>query len=253
MKEKQKKEVVETMGEGVLVVVLAIALILGSHIKYVVSDTITTYQIVRYTWRDAIICVIAIIIIYCIIKWIRTKIERHDKRQICFSSKKPSTPLFVSIAVCLFAVWLPYLYLYYPAFVFNDSRSSLLQAMGQTQLNNHFPVIYTLFIKCCLRVGMHLGSLVKGIALYSVLQMLFMALGLAYFLSWLEARFSLKRWMTVITTLIFAFSRYIAQYSVAMWKDPIFSIAVVLVTIWVAEIAYGKKESVGMEVWTDTA
>ena len=55
--------------------------------------------------------------------------------------------------------------------------------------------------------------------------------------------------MTVITTLIFAFSRYIAQYSVAMWKDPIFSIAVVLVTIWVAEIAYGKKESVGMEVW----
>lgn len=249
MKEKQKKEVVETMGEGVLVVVLAIALILGSHIKYVVSDTITTYQIVRYTWRDAIICVIAIIIIYCIIKWIRTKIERHDKRQICFSSKKPSTPLFVSIAVCLFAVWLPYLYLYYPAFVFKDSRSSLLQAMGQTQLNNHFPVIYTLFIKCCLRVGMHLGSLVKGIALYSVLQMLFMALGLAYFLSWLEARFSLKRWMTVITTLIFAFSRYIAQYSVAMWKDPIFSIAVVLVTIWVAEIAYGKKESVGMEVW----
>ena len=68
MKEKQKKEVVETMGEGVLVVVLAIALILGSHIKYVVSDTITTYQIVRYTWRDAIICVIAIIIIYCIME-----------------------------------------------------------------------------------------------------------------------------------------------------------------------------------------
>ena len=48
-------------------------------------------------------------------------------------------------AAVLFACWMPYLLAYWPGLVFGDTMTSIRQSVST--LNNHHPVLYTLFIK----------------------------------------------------------------------------------------------------------
>ena len=137
--------------------------------------------------------------------------------------------------VILFALWLPYLYTYYPGFYFGDSSSNVAQALGIQPLDNHHPVMYILLIRFCIKIGIWLGNLARGLALFSLIQMLFMAWGVSYFVNWLQVRMGLGRVISLVMLCIYGASPYIAQYTIAIWKDPIFSIAVVLVTICLAE------------------
>lgn len=247
---KRKKLCAENVSTCIWSFLVSVALMLGAHIKYVTIQETEKPQITPYSWFDVLFCIASTMILYLLVSFVRRKIQNDDRWQLHLSTEKTvSVRLVLIVASCLFLFWLPYLYIYYPGFIFNDSRSSIWQALGQMQLNNHFPVMYTLFIKLCLRIGAHFGSLVRGVALYSLLQMIFMAWGISYLISWLYIRFSLKKWMLVVLTGVFALSRYIAQYGIAMWKDPIFSIAVVLVTIWLFELLYKEDARRTIEAW----
>lgn len=247
---KRKRQCAENISTCIWSFLISVALMLGTHIKYVTIEETVKPQIIPYSWCDVLFCIVSTMILYWVVGFVRGEIQNSDRWQLqLLMEKTVSVRLVLIVAACLFLLWLPYLYIYYPGFIFNDSRSSIWQALGQMQLNNHFPVMYTLFIKLCLRIGMHFGSLVRGVALYSLLQMIFMAWGISYLISWLYTRFSLKKWMLVVLTGVFALSRYIAQYGIAMWKDPIFSVAVVLVTIWLFELLYKEDVRRTIEVW----
>lgn len=93
-------------------------------------------------------------------------------------------------AVIMFAAWMPYLLTYWPGFIFGDTLSSLSQIYGEVAWNNHHPFFYTLFIKCCLGLGTLLGvGNTGGVAIYSLLQMAFMAVCLAYLSQWMPITF----------------------------------------------------------------
>ena len=87
-------------------------------------------------------------------------------------------------SIVLMLLWSPYLYVYYPGFIFGDSTANIAQALGQQPLTNHHPVAYVLFIRLCLRLGQHLGGLTMGLAIYSVIQMGIMALGIGLMVQW---------------------------------------------------------------------
>ena len=87
-------------------------------------------------------------------------------------------------SIVMMLLWSPYLYVYYPGFIFGDSTANIAQALGQQPLTNHHPVAYVLFIRLCLRLGQHLGGLTMGLAIYSVIQMGIMALGIGLMVQW---------------------------------------------------------------------
>lgn len=97
-----------------------------------------------------------------------------------------TTAVFAAI---LFLVWIPYLLLYWPGFIFGDSLSSLHQALGLSEWNNHFPIMYSLLIKACLDASSMLGlGPTEGCAIYSIVQMVFMAFCFGYLSNWIVTR-----------------------------------------------------------------
>ena len=130
----------------------------------------------------------------------------------------------------LFLCWLPYLFAYYPGFILGDSCSSIRQALRLEDCSNHYPVMYTLLIKLFLCIGDFFGSLTLGCALYSIFQMLFLAYTLAKSVQWLGRR-GVPWQACVLVTVFFGITPFFAQISIAMWKDPIFSAAILLWTL----------------------
>lgn len=139
-------------------------------------------------------------------------------------------------ALIIFIAYLPYFLIYCPGLEFGDSYHSLAQATGEEPWNNHHPVVYSFFIKCCLVVSNLLGlGMGGGRALYSIIQMAFMAICFAYMIRWVVTRCNLNTYWTRILVVIFACTPYIASYSIAMWKDPAFSVSIMMLTLLLAD------------------
>lgn len=227
---------------------LSAVIILGKHIHLTdqvyqgTGNTIDSYH--RYDLAEGLLfaCCIYIGILLCerMIKKRPIEIKGVSGERI------PLGKITVS-SIVLMLLWSPYLYAYYPGFIFGDSTANIAQALGQQPLTNHHPVAYVLFIRLCLRLGQHLGGLTIGLAIYSVIQMGIMALGIGLMVQWIRTRFRLNRWLTWLMLVVFGCSPYIAQYSIAIWKDPIFSVTIVCVTILLFDILYvetDKKQNI---------
>ena len=139
----------------------------------------------------------------------------------------------VSIMACiLFAAYMPYLLTWWPGLIFGDSLSSIGQAVGWYEYSNHHPFAYTLFIKACFSVAHVFGlSNTFACALYSVVQMALMASGFAILIQWTMQRSRCRGIWRVLLVALFALPPYVATYSIAMWKDPLFSLALALLCI----------------------
>lgn len=140
-------------------------------------------------------------------------------------------------AAVIFALWIPYLLTYWPGFIFGDSTVSLGQAVGGAALSNQHPVVYTLFIKVCIRLMELIGlDITWGCGLYSLCQMSFMAVCFGYLASWLEVRTGWGHRLGWVVAIAAGISHELGGYSVAMWKDPMFSTALMVVALLVFDI-----------------
>ena len=221
---------------GILAVfslLLALVVLLGRHIH--VEDPYAGLAeqnyILPYTWWDLFRFLflgfglfVAAACLFCFTA------RRND---VC--AEEPLRPLsvrrFCLIFLLLFLTWLPYLLRYAPGFILGDSLGSIRQALNYSRLDNRNPVLYTLLIRLCLFLSgaFSTGDVTGGCFLYSLLQMLFVSACLAYLIEWLCLRFRLRPLWRGVLIALYGLSPYVAQNSIAMWKDPIFSAAI---TVW---------------------
>ena len=152
--------------------------------------------------------------------------------------KKVSFEYCIVVTVFIFICWLPYFLVYYPGFIFPDSLASIYQALGEP-LNNHHPIMYTLFIRLCLNVGMIVKDITVGCALYTLIQMGYIAFCLGYMICWLKNK-GISVCSCMVMMLGFAFMPFIAQNSIAMWKDPIFSATILLWSLHLLDCVMSK-------------
>jgi hypothetical protein len=61
--------------------------------------------------------------------------------------------------------------------------------------------------------------------------MIFLSLTYSYYIWWLDKKFKLHPVVRYLLIFIFGSTTYIATYSIAMWKDPIFTAALIGLTI----------------------
>jgi hypothetical protein len=159
------------------------------------------------------------------------------------SSRKVRVRFFLLLSLLIFVAYIPYWLLYWPGLIYGDSLSSLKQALSGSY-NNHHPFAYTVSFTLCIKL-MHLFgfSTTSGCALQVLIQMIIMACTLGCFSAWTSTRFGLPKWVGVFIACIFAFTPYFALYSISMWKDPLFSMAIIVVTMGIADVVLGGSSS----------
>ena len=168
----------------------------------------------------------------------RRLIQAKISGGLCFS-KAPVKARLIFQGFCLIALlWLPYLFACWPGFIFSDTISSITQATGDAVLTNHHPVAYTLFIRIGLSAASALGfGKTSGLALCNCVQMLFMAATFAYSAAWANIRFNLPKYTWLFVSLFVGLTPSLGAFSIAMWKDPIFTSCFLLVSMCLCDLA----------------
>ena len=237
---------------------LSTSMVLGRHIVITTSTvgdpaTASENYITPYGWYDVIALLLMALSFYvialAIFLWIRSKSTLSDKN-CCKHFKLAlsdcwSQPIgwgnLVLLAALMFICWLPYLLAYWPGYIFGDTWHQLSQIFGTEAWNNHHPVFHTLIIMGCIRLANFAGaSTTTGVALYSLVQMACMALGFAYVARWIVIRCRLAHRWDIAIALGFGISPAIANYSIAIWKDPLFSTALMLISVLLADLALSR-------------
>lgn len=181
-----------------------------------------------FAWTDPLVFVFSACAIFGAL-WL---VCRHGKRMArLFVREKPyglsKRIFFLVCAIAMVLCWLPYLLSFYPGSVQADSFFSLYQAEGITPWNNHHPILYALITGTFIRIGVTVfGSHEAGILLYSLFQSTVMIAVFSSIITFFYKR-KARPWLIVISMAYYCFMPFFPAYGITLWKDPLFSIAVV--------------------------
>lgn len=140
---------------------------------------------------------------------------------------------FFCIWAIVFLCWIPVFLAYFPGIFAYDTPSQVDQAFAH-QLNAHQPVIHTLYLYICMKIGAVFGSYNLGAAIYSLSQMLMLSSSFAYscyYIRKLKASYILQ----IAAILFYALLPVNAIFSVNATKDVLFSAAVLYVVLFICD------------------
>lgn len=226
-------------------------LVLGAHIRVaepVIAGGVNENYIEPYSVYD----IVAFCMMAALVFWILSALVQLSCRCRCcvFCEDSPrandgdSSIRFLSVAVralVIFLLYLPFFLRYFPGLFFGDTFSSFAQIMGWNPLSNHHPVVFTMMMAACIKIAGLMGmSPSVGVALLTVLQMACVASAFGYLSIWVTSRLGVSSRWSWLLVVYFGLSRYCALYSVALWKDPLFSCCLVLMVTMLADAVMGK-------------
>lgn len=166
------------------------------------------------------------------------------------------SPVFVGImaALIIFLCYVPVFLAYYPGIASYDSATQVNMYFTGVYYQHH-PLLHTLFIEWCLRVGYAIwGNYNAGIAIYSIIQLsifdIVFSFGIALVFKWVSKRNLLWAYIfAVLLTLfcgMFEFTRYM---TISMTKDGLFSIFFLLqFLLFVCLTENTKKRQTGLYI-----
>jgi len=156
--------------------------------------------------------------------------------------------MFLALWTGLALVRLPYLIALWPGVVTYDSVEQLNQAAGLIPFSNHHPLLHTLIIKVFYDLGKVLGSVSLGIGLYSLCQTLALTAVFAFALARLRA-WGCGRWTFGLSLAFFALYDVHGYFGVTLWKDVLFSAALLALTVCVLEVLLLREHGLSQSRW----
>lgn len=235
----------------VISLVFSFVLVLGAHIcvtEPVIAGGIYENYIEPYSALDVVAFWVMSALVFWVLSVLVQLSSRCRCRVFCEDSLRGndggSSIRLLSVALralVIFLLYLPFFLRYCPGLFFGDTFSSLAQIMGWNPLSNHHPVAFTLMMAACIKIAglMGMGPSV-GVALLTVLQMACVASTFGYLSIWVTSRLGVPSRWSWLLVVYFGLSRYCALYSVALWKDPLFSCCLVLMVTMLADAVMGK-------------
>lgn len=157
-----------------------------------------------------------------------------------FSFKK----YFLFFIFILLICWSPYALSLYPGVVLPDSLSSVAQAMGDTPINNHHPVFFTLIVKFFIH-DLPIKTINHGVFLFSIFQMIVLAATISYSLCWLMMK-KIQRLPILLSLGYFSLAPVFPIYGLNMQKDILFTAACLLFSLTVTDAVLSKKN---LSIW----
>ena len=140
----------------------------------------------------------------------------------------------------IFIAWTPYFLNYFPGIVSMDSMSQIMQSLNMKNLSNHHPILHTVFIGICMNIGKISGNYNTGVAIYSIIQMIVTSAIFSFAIYYMSKR-NVDIRFRILTLLFYAFYPVNGLYSITMWKDIPFAVAMLIFTIMMTEIAVNKE------------
>lgn len=235
----------------VISLVFSFVLVLGAHIcvtEPVIAGGIYENYIEPYSALDVVAFWVMSALIFWVLSVLVQLSSRCRCRVFCEDSLRGndggSSIRLLSVAVralVIFLLYLPFFLRYCPGLFFGDTFSSLAQIMGWNPLSTHHPVAFTMMMAACIKIAglMGMGPSV-GVALLTVLQMACVASTFGYLSIWVTSRLGVSSRWSWLLVVYFGLSRYCALFSVALWKDPLFSCCLVLMVTMLADAAMEK-------------
>lgn len=235
----------------VLSLVFSLVLVLGAHIvvtEPVIAGGICENYIESYSALD----IVAFCVMSALVFWVLSALVQLSSRLCCCSYSEDTLRMdgggssirVLSVAVralVIFLLYLPFFLRYCPGLFFGDTFSSFAQIMGWNPLSNHHPVAFTMMMAACIKIAGLMGmGPSAGAALLTVFQMACVASMFGYLSIWVTSRLGVSSRWSWLLVAFFGLSRYCALYSVALWKDPLFSCCLVLVVTMLADAVMGK-------------
>ena len=132
--------------------------------------------------------------------------------------------VFVISFIFILLIWSYFFLSCYPGIFNPDSLWQLEQAMGDSPLSNHHPVIHTLLIRAIMNLGLALfrGNMMAATALLSVTQMLFISFCMAFSIASVYSAGAPISWCTAIS-LFYAIVPFSIVFSYTNLKDTWFA------------------------------
>lgn len=168
----------------------------------------------------------------------RIKLKEDSKIRKYFTDNKKS--LFI-VALILFIAYLPHFLYNFPGMYTVDSVTEMNYGLNDVKyFQNHHPVFHIFIIYGCISLGKLLGGAYIGIAIYSILQMIFVALTFSYVIKYM-AKKNVNIVFRILTLIFFIIYPAFGPYSITMWKDVVFGVILVPFTIQVIEMVTNKE------------
>ena len=147
---------------------------------------------------------------------------------------------FFMVWIIIFVSWIPYFLNYYPGITTADSANQIYQSLGLSNLVNHHPLFHTLLIGIGMNIGKLIGDYNFGIAVYSLCQMLVSSAIFSFAIYYMAKR-KVDIRVRILTLVFYACYPVNGLYSITMWKDIPFAIAMLIFTIMLTEISISRE------------
>ena len=165
---------------------------------------------------------------------------------------------FIFSLIFILICWLPYIISFFPAILSPDPSFQIQQFFGipnkystysvmldeSVLITNHHPVIHTLLLGGCVKIGTLFNSTNLGLFIYSIIQIAILSSTLAFTLCYLKkikVNFKLRRNILLIYALVPVFP----FYAMSAVKDVIFGSLIILYIILLNELI--KKDSLNIK------
>lgn len=181
------------------------------------------YEIILGTMTNSLFCAVILLftwfglflIYFYLCIWLLQAAERLHITGNVYSSAWLSV---LTVVICMF-FWSFYFLHEYPGVMTPDSINQYAQVIGAYELSNHHSIVHTALIGLFYNIGLTLTQDVHfGLALYTLAQMLFMALVAGYVVRTMQ-KASIITPVILITMLFYALMPYHGIYAVTIWKD----------------------------------
>ena len=195
--------------------------------------------------------IIFIFIFYMLLNIIFTKLDNIKlnknkcskiKNLKLYSLFDKKTFLFCLIFIII--CWLPYIISFYPIILSPDPSFQIRQYFGipnkysdysiildpNVTITNHHPVIHTLLLGTCLKLGTLINNVNLGLFFYSLIQIIILSSTLAYTIKFLKDNNISDKYL-ILMLLVYSFVPVFPFYSMSAVKDVIFGSLIILYII----------------------
>ena len=230
-----------TMLRLLVALLFAIAFYLNYNLAYVDDIYATADKIFFYpkTTRAFAYSFIVFIVVFLGITAFHTVSSKIkiSYNPVARTPEKRDYLLWVIVFILLICAWSPYILSYFPGGVYPDTATCIGQARSGAY-NNQQPLLYTMLFKICIIIA---GEL-YAVMLFSILQIIFMAACFSYILYRLNLH-DVNKFVLVLVLLYFALFNLIPLYVVSLWKDSLFSVALLMYIFKLTESVLLSKDA----------
>ena len=186
-------------------------------------------------------------------------IESKKKRKDIKILKKYKEMLelhpFIVSFITILVFWLPYIIAYYPAILSPDPSFQIRQYFGipnkystysimidpKVTITNHHPVLHTLLLGTCLKIGNSIGNDNLGLFIYSIIQITVLLSTLSYTISYMK-KIKTSFNFRFIIILIYSLVPMFPMYAMSAVKDVLYTSFIILYTIEIYNILKSKNK-----------